>query len=154
MDSSTSKSQSVRYGRNDAGQLTTGIRAEVDRLKFAIEAEPVEDGISHPGEDIIAEIAATYGDDALVDLILETEPPVLAANLLRLHGRTAKPVAPLRRRLVEQAMQSDSVEVRDAMVQAVELWEDKESINLIANREEPVSWLADYIRRVAEELRE
>jgi hypothetical protein len=143
----------VHHGRDEIAKRAAGLRTEFDRLRTAIEAEPMEDGITHPGEDIVAEIVATYGADALTDFILETEPPALAAVLLRLFGRFSRPAEPVRRRLANYALQSESVELRDALVQAVELWEDKEMIGLIAAQAEPVPWLADYIRRVAEELR-
>ena len=42
--------------------------------------------------------------------------------------------------------------MRDAAVQAVESWEDTTCVDLLRRHEEPVDWLADYIRNVLADI--
>jgi hypothetical protein len=126
---------------------------DIGRLTASVEVEPVEDGVTHPGEEIVTEIIAIHGVDLLAYGILKTSPPSVVAAMLRLLGRTTLPDGHVRQRLVEQGLRSTSVEVRDAVVQAIELWEDLESVHLLITHEESVPWLAEYIRRVVAEFR-
>ena len=125
---------------------------EIQWLTSTIETEPVEDGVSHPGESVIAEIVDVRGADALADMILQIGAPSLAAAALRLFGRVASPSAGARQRLIEHGLHSESVEIRDAVVQSVELWKDQDAVHMLEKHQEPVPWLAEYIRSVVEEL--
>lgn len=93
-----------------------------------------------------------FGSDQLVQHIVSTKPAARSASLLRLLGRAAGINGASRRFVVERGLASDSVEVRDAAVQAVESWEDASLANLLRGRHEPVAWLASYAQRVAAEL--
>ena len=121
-------------------------------LRAAIEAEPVEDGTSHPAERVIAETIAGNEAEGFVSALLEVAPSPLQASMLRLLGRAPVQDAPLRRRVIEAGLSSEDVQIRDAAVQAVESWEDAACIELLRQHEEPVKWLADYIQDVIVDL--
>lgn len=124
----------------------------IDRLTSILESEPIEDGVSHAGESNVAEIIATYGANVFTAVILKTENLSLAAAMIRLLGRANPPARAVRHQLIEHGLGSESVEIRDAIVQAVELWEDQEGAHILRDHDEYISWLADYIQRVVNEL--
>ena len=77
------------------------------------------------------------------------------ASILKLAGR--QPVESLSHYtslLVEQALQHEDVEVRDAAVYAIEHWEDPKCIDLLRDHlaREPEEWLRDYMSQVLEDL--
>jgi hypothetical protein len=121
-------------------------------LRAAIEAEPVEDGTSHPAERVIAETMADNEAEGLVTAVLEVTPNSLQASILRLLGREPVRDASLRRRVIEAGLSSSDVQIRDAAVQAVESWEDADCVDLLRHHEEPVKWLADYVKDVITDL--
>ena len=117
-------------------------------LASAIEAEPVEDGISHAGEILIADVLSVHGADELATAILQAASSSLQASMVRLIGRVSVEDALVRRRIVDACLRSSDLQMRDAAVQAVESWEDTACVDLLRRHEEPVDWLADYIRDV------
>ena len=121
-------------------------------LRAAIQAEPVEDGTSHPGERVIAETMAGNEAEGFVAAVLEVRPSSLQASILRLVGRVPLRDPSLRRRIVSAGLCSADVQIRDAAVQAVESWEDADCIDLLREHEEAVQWLADYIQEVITDL--
>lgn len=117
-------------------------------LRAAIEAEPVEDGVNHPGEQVIAETIAGYEVEGFVTAVLEITPSSQQASILQLLGRVPVRNASLRRRIIEAGLSSSDVQIRDAAVQAVESWEEGDCIDLLRHHEEPVKWLDNYIQNV------
>lgn len=130
------------------------ILRRIATLKAAIEAEPVEDGTSHPAERVIAETMAGHEAEGFVTALLEAAPGSLQASILRLLGREPVRDASLRCRVIEAGLSSADVQIRDAVVQAAESWEDGACIDLLRRHEEPVKWLADYIHDVITDLEE
>lgn len=131
----------------------TELLRDARRLRSALEGESVEDGMSHPAEFVLEELLQRYGADALVNLILGTARPAMAAEMIRLLARTEPPQSATIRRLVEEGLRRESVELRDAVAQAVELWEDTEAAAVLSKHQEPIAWLADYMDRVVKDLR-
>ena len=118
--------------------------------------EPVFDGINHVGEQAMLDIVSKYGAEAFVDALYGTSlTPSTRATLIRLFARVEPPPSKeVRLKLVEQSISSTSVEVRDAIVQAVELWEDPDAASILGEHQEVVPWLAEYINAVVCELQE
>ena len=57
-----------------------------------------------------------------------------------------------RSELVRNALALDDVEIRDAAVQAAELWDDPHILPVLKSHYEPESWLRDYISDVIDDL--
>jgi len=115
--------------------------------------EPVEDGVSHPSEPWLARFLEQHGTMALYSEMFEGRlGAARAASLLRLLGRQ-KPQDPgMREKILRAALASSSIEVRDAAVQAAELWEDHTAIEVLRSHVEQTRWLADYINRVLQQI--
>ena len=126
---------------------------DIDCLVATVENNPVEDGITHDGEGIAGEIVAVYGAEAFVEAIFNIENEPIVAALLRIASRLSLPDAASRFRLVSIGVRYENVEIRDASIQAAESWEDDAVLPVLIEHEEPVRWLADYIRQVIDELR-
>ncbi len=130
-----------------------------NKLHAAFETESLEDGMYHKAEDII-ELALQSGEDARIlewlrDFSLDTAQPVFTASVLRCLGRQEHlGTSSWRSELVRDALALDDVEIRDAAVQAAELWGDHEILPVLKSHSEPESWLRDYIFDVIDDLGE
>lgn len=128
------------------------------RLRIALESEPVEDGITHPAEQIIDDaLLSLNSHDALSwlrGLAIDIEQPGIAASVLRCLGRRRPATSAWRARIARDALASNDVEMRDAAVQAAEEWGDTEVQDVLRRHTEKVSWLRDYIKDVLEDLGE
>ena len=128
------------------------------RLQAAFDADPFEDGINHPVEEIIArELRKSENGQALEwfkDISLDSTRPAFAASVLRCLGRLARPgTASWRTDIVRRALTTDNVEIRDAAAQTAELWNDSDMGAVLKAHSEPVPWLRDYIRDIIDDLR-
>ena len=127
------------------------------RLQVAYEAEPLEDGMDHPAEQIIGQ-ALDSGENkyilgSLKALSLDVTHPNLAASVLRCLGRQTYPGTSLwRTALVRDALTMDNIEIRDAAVQAAESWGDENMRTILELHSEPEPWLRDYISDVIDDL--
>lgn len=131
----------------------------ISALHSSFEADPLEDGMYHPAEEIIVE--ALHSEENLHVLewlravCLDAARPSFAASVLRCLGRQTEPgTNSWRAELVGAALAINDLEIRDAAVQAVESWEDPELIDLLESHSEPVTWLRDYIHDVIDDLRQ
>ena len=141
-------------------KITESLLDEIaNKLHVAFETEPLEDGMHHKAEDII-EQALQSGEDprileCLRDFSLDAEQPVFAASILRCLGHQEHlGTRSWRSALVRDALALDDVEIRDAAVQAAELWGDKDILPVLKSHSEPESWLRDYICEVIDDLEE
>lgn len=127
-----------------------------ERIRVAIEADPVEDGYSHPAEVSLEELLRVSGQNAgdwLIDVLSGRRwNASLAAGLLRLSSRQKPLTEEWRLRVIQLALSSPNIELRDAAVQAAESWEDPSAAQLLQAHTEPCAWLADYIWRVTRDL--
>ena len=132
-------------------RMTEDLKRQLDA---AFDAEPVENGISHVGEQIIEE--ALLHDGALPclrDFALDPVDPTFAASTLRCLGRLTSPGdLKWRRDLVSAALKVDDVQIRDAAVQAVENWDDERLVDVLTSHSEPVQWIQEYLQAVITEL--
>ena len=130
----------------------------VNRLWAAFEAEPLEDGVSHPAEDAIIETLDELGSpralECFRDISLDMDNPAFAASVLRCLGRQADlGTEEWRIGLVRAALGAGDVEVRDAATQAAESWGDFGMIAVLEAHDEPLAWLKDYIDAVVDDMR-
>ena len=130
------------------------------RLLSSLEAEPLEDGVGHPAEglidaalcDVSTEIASRICE-TLGELTLDPEHPVFAADVLRCLGRQELPgTTSWRANLIQDALKSSHVEVRDGAAQAAEMWGDAGLGPVLRSHSEPVPWLRSYIEDVIADL--
>lgn len=129
------------------------------RLWAAFDADPLEDGMGHPAEEIIREALGYREDQHVFEwlriLSLDATRPSFAASVLRCLGRQAHPgMGSWRAGLVCDGLAMDDVEIRDAAVQAAELWGGPDMQKILQAHSEPEPWLRDYIRDVIDDLGE
>lgn len=147
------KSQS-RWAILDQGRLRLR-----NLLYAAFEAEPLEDGIDHPAEDIIGNAIRSTGSDRVFDWLyracFDVEHPTFSASVLRCLGRQISlGTKSWRTKLLRKALTMDDVEIRDAALHAAEFWGGSEMRDILKVRvqTEPLSWLRDYMQDVIEDL--
>lgn len=130
-----------------------------DKLRAAFDDVPLEDGMHHPAEGIIADaLTGTENSDVLTWLkafSLDSRHASLAASVLCCLGRQEHPgTERWRAGLVRDGLVARDVEIRDAAVQAAELWGDRGIRTILLAHSEPEPWLRDYVRDVADDLGE
>ncbi len=113
--------------------------------------------MTHPAELIIDEALRSTESDLVLHWLkgfcLDAERPGFAASVLRCLGRQTSPGTVLWRvELVRTALDMDDVGIRDAAIQAAELWADREVITVLESSHHPELWLRDYIRDVIDDL--
>ena len=130
-----------------------------NRLWMAFAADPLEDGMAHPAEEIIGEALRSTEDKPVLDWFrtfsLDAERPSFAASVLRCLGRQTPPGTDLwRTELVRDGLAMDDVEIRDAAVQAAESWGDRSLVDVMRAHLEAEPWLREYIEDVISDLGE
>ena len=139
-------------------QPDDGEDARCERLERALrgvfDADPLEDGVSHPAEQIVAEAVGTSGAlDWLNGFVLATDSPTFGASTLRCLGRLNDVgTAVWRANLVRRALTNKDVQVRDAALQAAEAWDGADLRRILAAHlpSEPVGWLREAMQDVVE----
>ena len=131
-----------------------------ERLETALwnvfDAEPLEDGMTHPGERIIA-MAVQESEGALGwlrHLALTTTAPAFAASTLRCLCRVDVGTSEWRAQLVADVLASEDVQMRDAALQAAEEWGGGRLRALLESHlaNEPVDWLRQAMEDVIESM--
>lgn len=147
----------VREDAHDAMVTLDKQRMQLqDALLAAFEIAPLEDGMDHPAERILAD-ALHSGEERRVlawvrEFALDAAHPNFAASVLRCLGHRMVGTCAWHTRLVRNALALDEVEIRDAAVQAAALWGDREIRCVLAAHDEPISWLGAYLQDVIEDL--
>ena len=127
------------------------------RLLASFEVDTVEDGMAHQAERIIAEaLRSTKGQQVLdwfKGFSTDASRPSFAASTLRCLGRHGS-VGSIswRVQLVRDALAMDSVEIRDAAIQAAESWGDSDLVEVLGAHSESETWLQRYISDVIDDL--
>ena len=130
------------------------IRDRLDTmLSAAFEGEPVEDGVAHPAEYILERALHTGDQSTMLGIVAalcsDTARPGFSAATLRCLGRLTPPGSSAwRSAVVRGALAHSEVELRDAAVQAVESWGDRNLIDVLRAHREAEAWLAEYIMEV------
>ena len=127
------------------------------RLQASFEVDSVEDDMGHPAEDVISEALRSAEDERVHDWIrafcTDAAQPSFAASTLRCLGRHDYVGTTLWRvSLLRDTLAMDSVEIRDAAVQAAESWGDSEFVEVLRSHIEPERWLRQYILDVVGDL--
>lgn len=135
--------------------------AEYSRLKgslwLSFKAEPLEDGIDHLADEVIAD-ALQSPDLAVLDWLrsfsLDNDQVWFASSVLRCLGRQESPGSKdWRARLVTDALASDELEIRAAAIDAAGAWldpwmgpdVDHHITRVLERHVEQDQWLAQYI---------
>lgn len=126
-------------------------------LRAVFEADALEDGIDHPAEQIIGKVLRSDEDHYVLErlrmLSSDAESPSFAASVLRCLGRQASPgTASWRAGFVRSGLSMENVEMRDAAVQAIESWGERDLIDVLRTHQEPEPWLREYIQDVIDDL--
>ena len=147
----------VREDAQDAIVMLDKQRMQLQAaLLAAFEIAPLEDGMDHPAERILAG-ALHSGEERRVlawvrEFALDAAHPNFAASVLRCLGHCMAGTRTWRTRLVRDALALDAIEIRDAAVQAAALWGDREIRCALAAHDEPIPWLGAYLQDVIEDL--
>ncbi len=129
----------------------------ISELLTASREEPLEDGMAHPAEAILDDILRLPTECGMPAKLHElatsdADSTVASAVLCCLARRDRPGATSWRVRMVRDALRCESVAIRDAAVQACEMWADRELIAVLTAHHESTIWLQDYIRSVVEGL--
>ena len=128
----------------------------LSKLRNSFDTKYLEDGIVHPAEQIIDDaLTSANSQDVyrwLSELIADVEYTQLAASVLRCLGRCKLEPLAWRVEVVQTALASDDLELRDVAVQAAETWGDIEFCDVLKHHSEVVPWLRSYIDEVIGDL--
>lgn len=132
------------------------------QLLNSLKSEPVEEGYTHPAEEIIEK--ALHSSEPLAQGWLEEfydaaaiSQPLIAADTLKIIGRLEFGLAqPWGNAIALRALNHPNVHVRDAAVQALELWGGITSRKILEQhlKKEKETWLVEYIKQVITDLAE
>lgn len=127
------------------------------RLAISFEIDPVEDGMTHQAEWIIADALRSTQPHAVLKWIkefsIDETRPVFAASVLRCIGRQESPGSVAWRvDVIRAGLNAHDIEVRDAAVRAAESWADPQVLEVLQSHAEPEQWLQGYISDVIEDL--
>jgi hypothetical protein len=145
-----------RPGKVSKEEVDGPFRQIENQIRAALEADPIEDGYTHPAESFLEKVIRDSGDragDWLIGILSNDHWSVsLRAGLLRLLSRQKPLTQEWRLRVIQLGLSSPSIELRDAAVQAAESWEDAGVMQILQAHREPCTWLADYVSRVIQDL--
>lgn len=132
-------------------------RRFLESLHAAFDSEPLEDGMAHPAEAVIRTALRSENRPAVLGWIqgacLDSNDPAFATGVLLCIARQPWLGDPKwRTEIVCRALAVDDVTMRDAAVQAAETWGDAGLQQVLRDHADPVPWLDDYARGVAEDL--
>lgn len=134
---------------------TPDVQEVVDRLMSLFEGEPLESGVEHAAESVLAHLvrtAPTIAMDVATRILADSEE-LVAPQLIRCVGRLVSARAEaVFMPMVKDALKSSEISMRDAAVRALEGWGTPGAVHALAGYEEPVPWLRDYAVRVLRDL--
>ena len=124
---------------------------------MAFDAIPIEDGISHPADQIIDQVLRSADEGPILEwlraLCLDAGRPVFAASVLLSLIRQEQPGnCAWRADIVRSVLAIGNIEMRDAATQAAEMWGGSDMRDVLMDHTEPVEWLRDYTKAVIKTL--
>ena len=127
------------------------------KLSAIFQANPVEDGIDHPGEVMIREALQSMDGYPVLEWLkmfsADTANPHFAASVLRCLGRQQRlGTASWRIEVIRKALSTDAVDLRDAAAQAAECWGGLEMRDVLQEHTDPVPWLREYILDILNDI--
>ena len=111
-------------------------------VKDAVE-QILEDGISLRGKEALDEIWVMVFDETY---------KMYSPDVLHCLGHITIEDKSWKTAMIERALKSANIEVRDAAICVAELWGGEEMINILKNHNESVTWLRGYLEKVVEDL--
>lgn len=135
---------------DDAGQRL------LRQVGMALDAEPLEAGMDHRAERVLAEAlegSVTSGMlDAIRDCCLSGDGRLAAADLLRCLARLSEPGTDRwRADLIRDALKVGAVEVRDAALEAAEAWKSRSIRDVLQSHVDPDPELRSEISEIVGE---
>lgn len=135
---------------DDAGQRL------LRQVGMALDAEPLEAGMDHRAESVLAEAlkgsAPSGMFDAVRDCCLSADGRVAAADLLRCLARLSEPGTDRwRADLIRDALKTGEVEVRDAALEAAEAWKSRSMLEVLRSHVDPDPELRGEISEIVGE---
>lgn len=126
-------------------------------LYSAFDNIPLESCVDHPADQIIERALIEYPRDSILAWLkkfcLDETRPDFAASVLRCLGRQPNPgTEAWRIRLLEDALSTNNLEIRDAAAQTADMWNDKETTDVLRSHKEKVPWLRQYIADVLSDM--
>ena len=128
------------------------------RLRNSISEEPIEEGVSHPAEQILMDALTNHPREASgwISQIYQThfsEGYAFSSGILRCIGRlNAESVSQFGLPMVRQGLKHPHSEVRDSAVRALEHWGGSGAIEILSTHVDEEAWINDYIARVIKDL--
>ena len=126
------------------------------KLRSSFDTEYLEDGVVHPAEQIIKNALTSVNSqdvyEWLGEIVADVGHTQLAASVLRCLGRCKLEPLAWRVEIVQTALASNDLELRDAAVQAAETWGEIEFCDILKHHSEVVPWLGSYIEEVSRDL--
>ena len=140
--------------------MTTGDerkQALLNELRADLSNAPVEAGMDHEAERTLERALRSDRDGEALEWIAEfccdAERPSVSAAILVCLANVARPgTNEWRANLVERALSMESVEIRDAAVQAAETWGGQRMVRILEQHSESVPWLREYVDGVIGDL--
>lgn len=126
-------------------------------LTRSFEADPIDSGYTHICESILGSSLQEYGSVA-VEWIQHTYVRNIrrvahSSDILRCVGRLPTGlVEPWGLTMAIAGLSHPDVRVRDAAVCALENWATQDSFEILSLHQEPVSWLANHIDQILDDV--
>ena len=127
-------------------------------LHSAFDGIPLESFVEHPADEILTKaLQAAVNSPAIFQFIqefcLDFSRPDFAASTLRCLSRQPAPKdSEWRTQLVRASLASESLNVRDAAIQAADAWRDADMATILQSHQESEPWLREYISEIIADL--
>jgi hypothetical protein len=133
--------------------ISTNKIIDFRQLINLIKLSPVEDGMSHLAEPLLEKFLDEYGINIFLEILNQSKNDV--DSFIRLLGRikglsTDKSVLAF----IAKSIYSRDLTIRDAVLQAIELWNDTSYLPILKSYIESEEWLDKYRGEIIAQLEE
>jgi len=126
-----------------------------ERLIESFADEDVEDGLTHPAEELLREgLRADFESltSWIEDLLRGRGDSALVAPIVKCLGRLSPgEVSSWGLRIMSESLRHRDIEVRDAAIHALALWSTPEALDVLRRHRDPVPWLEEYVALILKE---
>lgn len=151
MEKTLTSSGVVQYNQNKAKDWKQFFHQAI----LFYDDNPVEDGISHISEQLILKAFEINNSEVLSAirlLVFDENNNSIKCNILKTIGRIDIGGLLWKKNVIQSALSSNDVNIRDAAIQLVENWQRNELAELLRNHREETIWLRQYADMVVEEI--